>query len=288
MTTCITNTNRFSITNNDIFINNVLYPILTPEIYIPDIFRASNPCQVQNIPTTFFQYEDSTYSASPSVLSDYNNNYVYTINLIDAEIIKAILFSNTEIPLFEKYRGSIYQKYNFKSLLYYFSNDNFNLVDMELLEQYFYFNGFGIFTAMMNFMIECKKRYDYFNNGLQICDIPLYWESTSGIVVFPHCIERTYFNSIEANVGTILFRNVFLHLSPANNSLGILINIVINVLRDLIFLLKYENRYIRPYYPYPNPIPWDAIPPEYIKPYMLVDVQSYLDEYITNENFNEC
>jgi hypothetical protein len=288
ITTCETNTNRFSITNDSIFINDILYPILTPEIYIPDIFRSPNPCQPQNIPTSFFNYEDSTYSASPSVLSHYNNNFVYTINLIDFNTIKAILFSNSDIPLFSQYRGSVNQLYNYKSLLYFFSNDGFTLVDMELLEQYFYYNGFGIMTAMMNFMIECKKRYDYYNNGLQSCSIPLYWESTSSIVVLPHCIERTYFNSIEPNVGNILFRNVFLYLMPPNNPLGSLINIVISVLRDLIFLLRYENRYIRPYYPYPNPISWDVIPGQYIKPYMLVDVQPYLDEYITNENFNEC
>lgn len=285
---CATNTNRFSITNNNIFINDVLYPILTPEIYIPDIFRAANPCQPQNIPTSFFVYEDSTYSASPSILSEYNNNFVYTINLIEYDIIKAILFSNTQVPLFQTYRGLSNQTYPFELLLYFLTTDNFTLVDMELVKQYFYYNGFGIFTAMLTFMLQCFNRYNYFNNNKEACYIPLYWESTSSIVVTPHCIERTYFNAIEANVGTILFRNVFYHLTPATNPLGILINITVDVLRDLIFLLRYENRVIRPYYPYPAQIPWDLIPSQYIKPYMLVDVQPYLDQYVTDENFREC
>jgi hypothetical protein len=281
---CSTNNTRYSITNSDIYINNETYPLLSPEIYIPDIFRAMNPCLTAiNIPSTYFVYDTTTWTPGAPNQTLFDNNYVYTINLINPEMIKAILYSNTSVPLFPKYANMKYQLVNLKPFLYFLTNDSFNLADMVLLEQYFFYQGSGILLSMIIFMMQCFENFQNIYANKQNCAITISWEATSSIIIFPQNIERTYFTQIQGNIGYILFRNVMFYLQSPNNPLGSLCNIVIDVIRDILFMLKFMNNNFIPINMQQPNIPLNIMPYCYLKNYMFMDIQPYLLQYIQNE-----
>jgi hypothetical protein len=287
MNNCTTNFNRFAINNNDIYINNALFPLLSPEIYIPDIFRQMNPCENVVIPTTYFTYSKNTWNNPP--LNGYNNNFVYTLNTNNPDVIKAILFSNTNIPLLPQYQTSAKVLYDFYPFLAFLPNDGFTRLDMNYLQQYFYYNGMGILLALIIFMMNCQQNFQNFENNTILCNIPLLWKSTSTIVVYPDYIERLYYGPIEGGITYILYRNVMLHLKPPNNPLGSLFNMVIDVVRDIILLLRSINEngpnYLTDYFINNIPINQDI---NYgaclLKPYMFIDTKPYIEQYIENDN----
>jgi hypothetical protein len=283
-TICSTNNTRYPITNSDIYINDETYPLLSPEIYIPDIFRAINPClSATNIPSTYFLYYPTTWDPMAPNQALFNNNFVYTINLINPQMIKAILFTNTDIPLFPKYQNIKNYTVNLKPFLYFLTNDSFNLADMVLLEQYFFFQGSGILLSLVIFMMKCLQNFQYIYSNKQNCPINITWESTASMIIFPEEIERIYFSEIEGNIGYILFRNVMFYLTNPNNPLGSLFNMVIDVVRDILFILKFmNNNFLFINQTQPN-IPLSKIQCCYLKPYMFIDIKPYLTEYINNE-----
>jgi hypothetical protein len=277
---CALNINVFKLNNNNVYINDSLGPLQIIEAYIPDIFRSKNPCVPLNIPGCWYNYSQATWEQLGYETQVFNINYVYIFGLVEKIIVQALLFQNTTIPIYNQYKGFLYQTYNLKPFLYYLTNDSFTYNDMLLLEQYFFYQPSGILLFLIQFMITCLHNYQ---NNVLTCNVPIQWEATQKIAVFPSFIERFYITSVSGEIPYTVFRSVMFHLNPVNSPLGLLFNYVISVVRDLIFILKYmNNNGIKLSIRQPN-IPLNAIPNQYIKPYMYYNTVPYLQQYIINE-----